>query len=263
MNTQSPLPQEPRFANGVAFVVGGSGAIGRAICIALAKRGSDVVLTYRNNCAAAEEVANEIRTLGRKADISPLALENPEAVKALVDGVAEKAGVIHSVVYAAGPNLPIKFINSLTPEEWKGVFDADVNGCFNLVWATLPHLKKQGAGAYVAVITAAVDRAPPRDILSAAPKAAVQMLIRGVALEEGRFGIRANCVGPGLIDGGLGQKLLHEGHNTDYADRMRKAVPLKRAGLPEDLGEAAAFLLSSAAGYITGQSIHVDGGLQL
>src|SRR3546814_13582037 len=96
-------------------------------------------------------------------------------MKAFVDAAAKKLGRVHSVVYAAGPYLPLKFVNSITPAEWKSVFDADVNGAFNLVWATLPHLKA-GGGALVAVITAAVEKVPSRAICSAAPEAESEML---------------------------------------------------------------------------------------
>ena len=142
------------------------------------------------------------------------------------------------------------------------VINADVNGCFNLIEATLPHLRERKAGSYLAVITAAVDRAPPRDILSAAPKAAIEMLVRGVAREEGRNGIRANCVGPGLIAAGLGIATMNE-RTQDYVERMVRAVPLKRAGTPEDVADVSIFLLSNQARYVTGATIPVAGGLQL
>src|SRR3546814_1982206 len=89
-------------------------------------------------------------------------------------------------------------------------------------------LLKAGGGALVAVITAAVEKVPSRDICSAAPKAAIEMLFRGVALEEGRFGIRANCVGPGFIDAGLGHELLSKPGLEDFTEGLRKMLPLKR-----------------------------------
>jgi NAD(P)-dependent dehydrogenase (short-subunit alcohol dehydrogenase family) len=185
------------------------------------------------------------------------------AMKAFVDAAAARFGRVHSVVYAAGPHLPLKFVNAITPQEWKSVFDADVNGAFNLVWASLPHLKAGGGGALAAVITAAVEKVPLRDICSAAPKAAIEMLFRGVALEEGRFGIRANCVGPGFIDAGLGRELLSKPGLEGFTEGLRKMLPLKRFGEARDIAEAVVFLLSDRAKYITGQSLAVDGGLQL
>lgn len=255
---------DPNFTSGIALVIGGSGGLGSAVCLALAQAGANVALTYRGNAGAASRIAGEIRALGRGAEMAPLRLEDPDAVKSHIDGIAARHGRIHTVVYAAGPPLPIKHISALTPAEWKTVFDADVNGCFNLVWAVLPHLKAQGGGSIIALITAAVDQAPPRDILSAAPKTAIQMLIRGVAKEEGRFGIRANCVGPGMIEAGLGQELIaRAGETAGLAEKLRRAVPLRRYGQAEEVADAVVFLASSRARYITGHSIHVDGGVRL
>lgn len=140
--------------------------------------------------------------------------------------------------------------------------NAFVNGCFNLISAVLPHLRERRRGSIVALVTGAVDRSPPRDILSAAPKAAIQMFIRGVAREEGRSGIRANCVGPGFIEAGLGLATIHD-ETQDYVAKMTRAIPLRRAGTPEDVADVVEFLLSDKARYVTGVTIPVAGGLQL
>jgi NAD(P)-dependent dehydrogenase (short-subunit alcohol dehydrogenase family) len=264
MNHSSGDRPDTAFAKGTAIVIGGSGGIGSAICIALAEAGSNIALTYRSKAQAAEQVVGRVRALGRKAEAGPMRLEDAAAVKTSIDDIAARHGYIHTVVYAAGPPLPIKHINKLTPQEWKQVFDADVNGCFNLIWASLPHLKAQQGGSIIALITAAVDIAPPRDILSSSPKAAIEMLIRGVAKEEGRFGIRANCVGPGNINAGLGRELIeHAAETAGLAEKLRNAVPLKRYGEAEEVANAVVFLASSKASYITGHSLHVDGGIRI
>jgi NAD(P)-dependent dehydrogenase (short-subunit alcohol dehydrogenase family) len=114
------------------------------------------------------------------------------------------------------------------------------------------------------VITCAVERVPVRDIMSAAPKAAIEMLIRGVAKESGRFGIRANCVGPGWILAGLGKKGIEEKLDQKQRDAiLKQTIPLQRFGEGDDIANAALFLCSQQANYITGQSLAVDGGLQL
>lgn len=251
-----------RFESGVALVTGGSGGIGRAICVALARAGADVVLTYGRNKAAAESVADEIRALGRKAEIAPLAIEDSEAVSALVAGIIERHAAIHSVVYASGPGLHMEFIADIKPQDWARVMQVDINGCFNLVHATLPHLRAS-RGAYAAVITAAVERVPARDIQSAAPKAAIEMLMRGVAKEEGRFGVRANCIGPGWIAAGLGQQVMDTELTPEMIGKIVNAIPLKKMGRADDIAKAALFLLSSNASFITGQSLAVDGGMQV
>ena len=252
----------PEFATGAALVVGGTGGIGSAICGALAEAGSHVAFTYRSNAKAADDVAASIAAAGREALALNVDIEDPVSVAAAVADAIRRFGHLHSVVYGAGPPIEFLYIHEIKSAEWARVINADVNSCFNLIEATLPHLRERRAGSYLAIITAAVDHAPPRDILSAAPKAAIEMLVRGVAREEGRNSIRANCVGPGYIAAGLGLSTVHE-HTQDFVDKMVRSIPLKRAGTAEDIANAAVFLLSDKANYITGVSIPVAGGLQL
>jgi NAD(P)-dependent dehydrogenase (short-subunit alcohol dehydrogenase family) len=261
-STSSWLASEPRFGQGTAIVTGGSGGIGREIALTLARAGSNIVLSYGRNENAAAAVADEIRAMGRRADFLPLAIESADAVRTFVDTAVEQHGSVHSVVYASGPGLQMQFISEIEPADWARVMAVDVNGAFNLVSATLPHLRK-AKGAYVAVITAAVERVPVRDIQSAAPKAAIETLMRGVAKEEGRYGIRANCVGPGWIRAGLGQHVIQHELTPEMVDNVIKTIPLRQMGEARDVADAALFLLSSRARFITGQSLAVDGGLQL
>jgi NAD(P)-dependent dehydrogenase (short-subunit alcohol dehydrogenase family) len=100
-----------------------------------------------------------------------------------------------------------------------------------------------------------------RDGLSAAPKGAVEALVRGLAAEEGRFGIRANCVGPGMLTDGMAQRLIASGSLDDRAlDAARARIPLRRFGTADDIAEAVCFLASDRAGFISGQKLDVDGG---
>jgi NAD(P)-dependent dehydrogenase (short-subunit alcohol dehydrogenase family) len=250
------------YAHGIALVAGGSGGIGGAICTTLARAGSHVALTYRSRIANAEGVAAAVRAEGREAVVGQVDLEDAAGIRRFVDDVVARYGRLHSVVYAAGPPIEFLYINEIKPAEWARVMGADVNGCFNLIAAVLPHLRRQKSGAIVGLVTAAVDRAPPRDILSAAPKAAIEILLKGVAREEGRSGIRVNCVGPGYIEAGLGLATVHD-HTKDYVERMIRAVPLRRAGQAQDVANVVEFLLSDKASYVTGETIAVAGGLQL
>ena len=244
------------------MVAGGSGGLGAGVCRSLAQAGSHVALSYRSRKDAAERVADAVRAEGREATTQALDLEDAQATKAWVDDLVRQFGRIHSVVYAAGPPIEFGYVHDIAPSEWAQVIGGDVNGCFNLVSAVLPHLRAQGGGSIVAVITCALFHPPPRDVLSAAPKAAIDALMRCLAVEEGRHGIRANCAGPGLMEAGLGLSTINP-QTQGYIDKMTKAIPLQRRGQPEDIGDVVCFLLSDKARYVTGAHIPVSGGLQL
>src|SRR6266852_3285068 len=132
--------QDVNFRDGVAIVAGGSGGIGSEICRALAAAGSNVALTYRGNKAAGDDVVASITALGQRAEAWPVSLENTAEVAAFVEQSSGRFGGVHSVVYAAGPRLTFQYAAAIDPAEWKRVMDVDVNGCFNLVAATVPHL---------------------------------------------------------------------------------------------------------------------------
>jgi len=246
---------------GVAVVAGGSGAIGRSICRRLAATGYDVALTYNSNAEAAAAAEADVLAAGRAAMTRQLALNDANAVGRVVEDVVAAMGGIDAAVYAAGPHLEFAFISEIRPEDWRRVFDADVNGCFNFLSASLPHLRRSGAGAIVAVTTCATEKAPVRDILSAAPKVAVEMLVKGIAKEEGRYGVRANCVAPGFMTDGVGGRIL--ARDAQMTEMIRRQVPLRRFGAADDVANMVGFLLSDEANYISGQSIAVDGGYQL
>jgi len=263
MTTTRHILGDPAWSKGAALVVGGSGGIGRAICALLAEAGSDVALTYRGNAAAAEAAAEDVRAAGQQAEVAQLDLQDPDAVKQVVGQMAERFGGLHSVVYASGPVVHMTPIHRLTPEQWGNVIDTDVKGFFNLVWATLPLFREQRRGAYAAVITTAVERVPPLDIMSASPKASIEMLVKGIAIEEGKNGIRANCIGPGWIDAGLGREVLRNELRPEQVERVTEMIPLRRVGEAREVADAVLFLLSARARYVTGQTLSVDGGGQL
>ena len=143
--------------------------------------------------------------------------------------------------------------------------DADINGFFNLVNAGLPYLR-ESQGSMVFISSAGLYKYPPGDVLSVAPKATIDHVIKGIAKEEGENGVRANSIALGIIDTGIFHRLREE-ENTFFDDAWHEAVmntlALKRFGFPEEVGHAAVFLASSKAGYITGHRIPVDGGYHI
>lgn len=249
-----------RFASGAAIVAGGSGGIGAAVCRQLAAGGAHVALTYHRNKDSAEAVAKSVREAGREVHIAQVDLADENAVAAFVGQVAEHFGGVHTAIYAAGPYIDMRFVSRIEPALFAKTVGTDLFGCYNLIHACLPHLRK-ARGAIAATTTPAIRRATGRDVLSAAPKAAIESVIKHVALEEGRFGIRANAVGVGILHDGMYHALKASGDFDDrYMEAARKNLPLGRTGSAEEIADAITFLVSDKASYITGQMLNVDGG---
>ncbi len=250
-------------AQGGAFVAGGSGGIGRAICRQLAEAGCDVALTYRNGRERAEETAALVRAAGRKAVVLQVDLRDEKAVARAVDETAIDFGTLHTAIYAAGPYIHMRHISSIEPALFRDTMEQDAFGCFNLIHAALPHLRS-AKGSFVALATPALRRYAVKDVLSVAPKAAIEALVRGVAAEEGRFGIRANGVGVGVIEDGMYHALVETGDfDQRFLDASRQNMALRRLGTADEIAEAVVFLASARARWITGQTLMVDGGYAL
>ena len=245
---------------GIAFVAGGTGGIGSAIVRTLASRGSDIVFSYRTNQSAADALVDEVKQLGRKIVALQLDLCDESETAHALSTQAEAFGGIHTLVYAAGPHVPMLHLSKVTPSQYREQLTADAVAFYNLVHPALP-LLRASRGSIAAVTTVATRRFPVRDGLSSGTKGAVEAVARALAAEEGRFGVRVNCVAPGMLTDGIGARLIDSGELDEAAlEIARRNIPLRRFGDATDIAEAVAFLASDRACFITGQTLGVDGG---
>lgn len=244
---------------GVAVVLGASGGLGAVIAEMLGDRGSRLALTYRSASAVTSaRIDPLLARYGERARAVQLDLVDPAACAAFAASLA--ADGVHTVVYAAGPHVPMRHLSRIEPTEFATQLHGDAAAFFNGVVALLPLLRRS-QGCVVAVTTAATSRFPSRDGLSAAPKAAIEALCRGLAVEEGRFGVRVNCVGPGMLTDGMAERLMSSGELDERALAVaRDNIPLRRFGTALDIAEAVCFLASDRAAFISGQKLDVDGG---
>lgn len=242
-----------------ALVTGASGGVGRAVALQLAEKGYGLGLMYRSNLKVAEELAKAVRAGGGEPLLIQADLTDPDAVQAAVDKTVETFGGIDSLIHCAGAYSDWKNVRDLTPAEWNGFLNADLTGFFYVLSSTLRHMSPRKQGSIVAVSSIAAQACQPKGGQAAAAKAGLDALVRVVAKEEGRNGIRVNAVSIGLTATEMGADA--EKHwGEEATKRLIAATPLRRMGQPAEIAKVVVFLASEDASYVTGKVLQVDGG---
>ena len=238
-----------------AVVTGGSRGIGRAICLELARRGANVVFSYAGNTAAAEKTLEELKALGVEARAVQGNVADPAAAKTLIDTAVKELGGIHILVNNAGITRD-GLAMAMKEEDFDAVIETNLKGAFLCMKAAIRPMMKARYGRIVNMSSVVALRGNPGQVNYCASKAGLIGMTKSLAKEMGARGITVNAVAPGYISTDMTAAL------PDAAkEAMLATVPVGRAGTPEDVAAAVAFLASEEAGYITGQVLSVDGGM--
>jgi NAD(P)-dependent dehydrogenase (short-subunit alcohol dehydrogenase family) len=237
----------------VAIITGASGGIGRAICQVLASNGADVVAHYQRNRAGVEMAAAAVKDLGRQVEIVRADISVADETRALVSRAMQRFSRLDILVNNGGI-FPRSWALEMSEDEWDRVLDTNLKGSFMCSQAAARFMK-QGGGGRIVNISSIVIRGVPRGAHYSASKAGIVALTRSLALEWAPE-VLVNCVAPGLIDTPQPRMGLSEEQITERVSRL----PLPRIGKPEDVAQAVLFFVSEGSSWITGQTLHVNGG---
>jgi NAD(P)-dependent dehydrogenase (short-subunit alcohol dehydrogenase family) len=241
----------------VALVTGAARGIGEGIAEVFAQEGADVALNDIEIGQRAEDVAARIRCKGRRAITVPADVANRAQVEAMVDRVWAELGPIDILVNNAGIETIVPFLD-LTDDQWTRLVDVNLRGewlCSQVYCRRAVAAGRKGNIINIGSIQAA--KVLPGRTHYAPAKLAIEALTRNMSAEMTPLGIRVNCIHPGLIDTDMTAWVMK---NTDLLPAILGQISMGRAGQPPEIGSVAAFFASDEASYLTGQSIHVDGG---
>ncbi|ASR48004.1 3-oxoacyl-[acyl-carrier-protein] reductase [Paenibacillus kribbensis] len=240
-----------------ALVTGASRGIGRSIALALAEAGANVAVNYAGSEAAAAEVAEQIRAKGVEAITVQANVGRADEADRLIKDVIDAWGKIDILVNNAGITRD-NLIMRMKEEEFDQVIETNLKGVFNCLKAATRPMMKQRSGRIINIssVVGVLGNAGQANYVAA--KAGVIGLTKSSAKELASRGITVNCVAPGFIDTDMTQVLA-----DDLRDSMLGSIPLARLGRPEEIANVVLFLASDASSYMTGQTLHVDGGMYM
>jgi 3-oxoacyl-[acyl-carrier protein] reductase len=240
----------------VAIVTGGARGIGLAIATLLADRGGSVVVSDLDREMAEKETANLVSN-GRQAIAVVANVALSEEVKGLVAQTVSHWGRVDILINNAGITRDGLLLR-MKEEDWDAVISVNLKGVYHCIKAVLPIMAKQRSGKIVSISSIAGAMGNAGQANYSASKAAVIGLTKTVAREYAARGITANAVAPGFIDTAMTAPL-----SSELREALLREIPLARLGMPEDIANAVAFLASDQANYITGQVVHVNGGMYM
>jgi 2-hydroxycyclohexanecarboxyl-CoA dehydrogenase len=249
-----------KLAGKVAVVTGGASGIGRAIAEALAREGARVAVLDLNETGARETVA-ALERAGGKGSAHRVDVTDVAAVDATIDGIAAREGGLHVLVSCAGWDKPMPFIET-TPDFWDVILAINLKGPIACTRAALRHMIKQEAGKVIFIASDAGRVGSTGEAVYSAAKGGLIAFTKTIARETARHRINVNCVCPGPSDTPLFQNEF-AAKSPKLAESLKRVIPWGRLGVPEDVAPAVVFLASDDAGFITGQTLSVSGGLTM
>ena len=239
----------------IALVTGASRGIGRAVALALAAEGADVAVNYAGSEKAAQEVAEEIRSMGRRALVVQADVSDADAVQQMVAAVTKEFGRIDILVNNAGITRD-GLLMRMKDEDWEAVLKTNLTGVYHCTKAVTKGMMKQRYGRIINMTSVVGVTGNAGQANYAAAKAGVIGLTKSTAKELASRAITANAIAPGFIESDMTAGLPEKNKQE-----MAAAIPLAKFGQPADVAQAVVFLASDWASYITGQTLHVDGGM--
>ncbi|MCA0458556.1 MAG: SDR family oxidoreductase [Chloroflexi bacterium] len=250
------------FTGKTAIVTGAAHGFGRAISMVLAEHGAHVwiVDVIEDELHETDRLCEE---LGARSEARVVDITNPDAVKALVDEILLSSNQVDILVNNAGGVLGQvgRPLETVTPAEWNAIFAVNVSGAFYLSQAVAPGMKAAKAGRIVNISSGAGLTISLTGIQAyAAAKAALISLTRQLGHELGAWGITVNCIAPGFVRSNANTERQWESYGADGQQALVDSIALKKLGTPEDIAAGVLFFASEHAGWITGQTIAIDGG---